>query len=654
MKIENLKIFKFTELKSSASPIKLKNCIYIAVLCSFILSLLFLAGFFSNIQLKLSDNLYGGKAPLDAIVIVAIDDKSLQEIGRWPWDREVFATTISNLNSSKTIGMDVAFFETSEQDELLGSVLSDKVVIPIEFTSFAKENGKIVGKRLLKPVSELSKAKTGYVNIVTDKDGVTRAVNMDISKEYENFAYVIYKLYWGKEAEETPSRFLVNFVGEPGSFKRYSLTDVYNNRIDASEFKNKLVFVGATSPDMHDDYFVPTSKGKAMPGVEIHANTVQTMINKDFLREQTKLSVILAMLIVSLFLAAVIYRFGMKITTVAVPIVFVGYLFFAIYVFNYGILMNLIYVPLSIVATYTFEVIYLYHGEKKERQKTLGAFSKYVSPAVVDELMKDPEKLKLGGARKEITVFFSDIRGFTTISEKLSPERLVHVLNEYLTAMTDIVMKHSGVLDKYIGDAIMAFWGAPMKQPNHAEMACSTSIDMIKKLDELKKKWAAEKFPEINIGIGLNTGHAVIGNMGSYERFDYTAMGDTINLGSRLEGLTKAYGVNIIASESTKRAVKDKFIFRKLDLVRVKGKDKPVTIYELICRKEEVTKEIEEKIKAYDAALKSYLSQKWDRAAAEFKKVDDFASKEFIKRCKVFKKTLPSKDWDGVWVMRSK
>jgi adenylate cyclase len=191
-----------------------------------------------------------------------------------------------------------------------------------------------------------------------------------------------------------------------------------------------------------------------------------------------------------------------------------------------------------------------------------------------------------------------------------------------------------------------------MKQPNHAEMACSTSVDMIKKLDELQKKWAAEKFPEINIGIGLNTGHAVIGNMGSYERFDYTAMGDTINLGSRLEGLTKAYGVNIIASESTKKAVKGKFIFRKLDLVRVKGKNKPITIYELVCRANE--KHDADKIKAYETGLKLYLERKWDKAAKEFEKTKDFAAKEFIKRCKEFKKNPPPKEWDGVWVMKTK
>lgn len=632
-------------------PIKPKNCIIIAVISTIILSLLLCAGLFSNIQLKLSDNLYGGKTPLNAIVIAAIDDKSLQEIGRWPWNRTVFAETIKNLDSAKTIGIDVAFFEKSRQDKEFGEALSEKVIIPVEFTSFAREKGRVIGKRMLKPVPGLENAKTGYVNIITDKDGVTRAVNMDISDEYENFAYLAYKHYWGKELEELPSRFLVNFAGEPGRFKYYSLTDVYNERIDSSEFDDKLVLIGATSPDMHDDYFVPTSKGKAMPGVEIHANTIQTMINKDFLKEQPNWSVILLMLAVSVLIALSIYKFGIKITTAVALMLAIGYLFLSIYLFEYGIIMNLVYVPLAVLLTYTGEVIYSYSAEKKERQKTLGAFSKYVSPAVVDELMKDPSKLKLGGARKEITVFFSDIRGFTTISEKLSPEKLVHILNEYLTAMTDIVMKHEGVVDKYIGDAIMAFWGAPLAQPKHAEMTCNTALDMLKKLEELQEKWKKEKFPEIRIGVGLNTGHAVIGNMGSYERFDYTAMGDTINLGSRLEGLTKAYGVNIIASESTKKAVKG-FVFRKLDLVRVKGKNKPIIIYELVCRANE--EHDAGKIKAYEKGLKLYLDKKWDKAIKEFEKAGDFAAKEFVKRCKEFKKNPPPKDWDGVWVMKSK
>jgi adenylate cyclase len=637
--------------------LKLKNCIILAVLCSFILSLFLYAGFFSNIQLKLSDNLYGGKKPLDAIVLVAIDDKSLQEIGRWPWNRETFAKAIEQLSEAKVIGMDVAFFETSdtEQDNMLGEAMrKTNVVIPIEYVSFAREDEKIIGKRMLKPIEALHDVKTGYVNIVTDTDGVTRAVNMDISGDHENFAYSIYKEYWKKEIDYKPSRFLVNFVGQPGSFKTYSITDVANSRIESSEFKNKLVLIGSTSPDMHDDYFVPTSKGKAMPGVEIHANTIQTLINKDFLKEQSMISVVIMILIVSLLIGFLLFKGGLKWITIISPILIVAYLFFAIYAFNYGWIMNIIYFPLAVVLVYMSETLYLYSTIKKEKQKTREAFGKYVSPAVITEIMDNPEKLKLGGTRKDITVFFSDIRGFTTISEKLKPEQLVHILNEYLTAMTDIIMKHYGVVDKFIGDAIMAFWGAPLEQPDHAKKACSTSIDMMKKLKELQKKWTSEKFPEIKIGIGLNTGPAVIGNMGSYQRFDYTAMGDTINLGSRLEGLTKQYGVGIIASETTKKAVGDRFVFRKLDLVRVKGKQKPITIYELICRKEELDKKTEERTAKYEKGLELYLDKKWDKAIKEFSALKDFASEEFVNRCKEFKKNPPPRTWSGIWIMRTK
>ena len=178
---------------------KTRNCLLIAIACALTLSLFFYSGVFSNIQLKLSDNLYGGKTPLDSIIIVAIDDKSLQEIGRWPWNRTIFAETIQKLNQSKTTAIDVAFFEETPEDKILGEALSEKTIIPIEYTSFAKENGRVIGKRFLKPAPGLEKAQTGYVNIVTDKDGVTRAVNMDISDEYENFAYITYKNYWKKE-----------------------------------------------------------------------------------------------------------------------------------------------------------------------------------------------------------------------------------------------------------------------------------------------------------------------------------------------------------------------------------------------------------------------------------------------------------------------
>jgi len=205
---------------------------------------------------------------------------------------------------------------------------------------------------------------------------------------------------------------------------------------------------------------------------------------------------------------------------------------------------------------------------------------------VIDNLIKNPDKINLGGEKRNITIFFSDIRGFTSISEKLEPEELVRLLNEYLTEMTSIIIKDEGLVDKYMGDAIMAFWGAPLDQPDHAEIACSSSLEMMDKLRALQKKWKKEGIPSFDIGIGLNSGDAIVGNMGSSTRFDYTAMGDNVNIASRLVGLNKTYDTNIIISENTYKIIKDKFKTRKLDTVKVKGKKKPIIIYELLSRKD--------------------------------------------------------------------
>lgn len=635
---------------------KLKYCFLISIVVSAVLSLFFLLGVFSNNQLQLSDHLYGGKESLDNLIILAIDDKSLQEIGRWPWDRDVIAKAISLLDDAKVIGIDVAFFEKSMDDSsLVEAVNRTNVVLPIEFTSFEKKGDLVKGKELLYPFKELAFAKKGYINIITDEDGITRSVNLDLSDSEKSFSEIIYKNLFNYDLKEKPQRFLINFAGPPGSFKYVSISDVINKRISGSEFKDKIILIGAVSPDLHDNYIVPTSKGKAMPGVEIHANIVQNFINDDVLRNISDVLVIILIFLFSLSISLSFYKFRIRISTMISIVFILFYIFSSIFLFSRGIILNLVYIPLSIVLTYFTMLAFFYSKEKKARKELKNAFSKYVSPAVVDEILENPETLKLGGIKKEITVFFSDIRSFTTISEKLSPEKLVHLLNEYLTAMTDIIMKHEGVVDKFIGDAIMAFWGAPLKQPDHAEKACLTSLDMIKSLECLNKKWQKEGFPEIRIGIGLNSGDAVIGNMGSYDRFDYTAMGDNINLGSRLESITKQYGVNIVISQATKDKIKNKgFITRKLDLVKVKGKNKPITIYELVCKEGDVLPEIKNKIEEYEKGLELYLQKKWKLAISCFKEVGDFASKEFLKRCEEFIKNPPEKDWDGVWVMKSK
>ena len=281
-----------------------------------------------------------------------------------------------------------------------------------------------------------------------------------------------------------------------------------------------------------------------------------------------------------------------------------------------------------------------------------------MSSSVVNEMLKDPEKLKLGGDKKELSVLFSDIRSFTTMSEGMTPEDLVHLLNEYLTVMTDIVFKYEGTLDKYIGDALMAVYGAPLDQPDHPQRACASALDMMEGLKVLNEKWIEEGKKPLDIGIGINTGPMMVGNMGSQQRFDYTVMGDAVNLGSRLEGANKAYKTHILISESTQKRVKDDFVCMELDSVRVKGKKLPVRIFELIGRKELPSRDMDA-IASFQKGLELYKSQQWDEAIEVFENVNTldqtlYAAQLYIQRCRDLKADPPGPDWDGVFTMTTK
>lgn len=325
---------------------------------------------------------------------------------------------------------------------------------------------------------------------------------------------------------------------------------------------------------------------------------------------------------------------------------------------HYNIWLNIVYPMLTMIAVYLCITIYRYVKEEREKKKIRGAFQYYLNASVINEMLKDPAKLTLGGDRKDLSVLFSDIRGFTTISEKLPPQALVALLNEYLTAMTNIVFKYDGLLDKYVGDMVMAVFGAPLDQPDHARRACLTALEMMDELHGMQKKWEAEGRPVLNIGIGINTGEMTVGNMGSEMRFDYTVIGNMVNLGSRLEGTNKEYGTNIIISEFTGNIVKDVMCCRELDWVRVKGKETPVRIYELLGEKKDESK-WKSFIEGFEEGLALYRAAKWDEAIASFQKVliirpDDKASHLYIERCKNFKEQPPTQPWDGVFTMTEK
>lgn len=306
---------------------------------------------------------------------------------------------------------------------------------------------------------------------------------------------------------------------------------------------------------------------------------------------------------------------------------------------------------------------YKYFTEERKKQELKGTFAKYVSPAIVDEILKDPGNIELGGKKVELTVMFSDVRGFTTISEKLDPRALSSLLNSYLTPMTDLVFETKGTLDKYMGDAIMAFWGAPIPLDDHPQRAATCALKMLKKLKVLQQEYANKGLPTIDIGIGLNTGDMSVGNMGSNTVRSYTVMGDSVNLGSRLEGINKEYGTRIIVSEFTQKRIAQDFITREVDWVRVKGKAQPVRIFELMGTKASGPLAPEAQLLAllpeFEKGFRLYHERKFDEAVVAFTaalntKPDDECSQLYIERCNEYLAEPPGNDWDGVYTMKTK
>ena len=645
---------------------KLAKTLLVSIFIAAIVSMLMPAGFLNTWESKISDAFYYPSSTLTDIIIVEIDDESIYKIGEWPFSRDYYATVIKNLNQSKVIGIDILLDLPREGDsELADALKTHNVVLAVEYQDLFSIDGEQYARNLLKPNTALGNAgedfKTGFINLNTDDDKVTRSFTPSIScnETHDLFSGVIVREITGVQPDLKNSRTLINFYAGPRGYKYVPFYDVYNNSENLPDFSSKIVLIGFTASGVDDTFMVPISD-KAMPGVEIHANLVQSILTRDYIYYQDDISAIGIVFLFALLTGLFLFRFKIHIATVFIAVIFITYFSLSLLLIfdNYGIIINILFPLFSISLVYVALVAIYYRTEEKSRKWITSIFGKYVSPVVIDNLIKNPDSIKLGGEKRNITLFFSDIRGFTPISERLDPEDLVRLLNEYLTEMTSIIIKDQGLVDKYMGDAIMAFWGAPLDQPDHAEMACSSSLEMIDKLRDLQKKWKKEDIPSFDIGIGLNSGEAIVGNMGSSNRFDYTAIGDNVNLASRMEGLNKIYGTNIIISGKTHKIIKENFETRKLDAVKVKGKKKPILIYELLSQKDRLSTKQKDFVRLYETGLELYFKKKWKPAIKSFhtalKLMDDKASHVFISRCREFLKNSPPKDWEGVWEMETK
>lgn len=557
---------------------KLLTCLLVSLVSFAVFSSLYLGGAFRTWQLSAGDALYPGGNPSREIVIVAVDDRSLQELGRWPWDRSLFAQALEKLQEAKVVGIDISFFEPSGQDQELQDALSSKVVLAAEYTSFSERDGKLYGEGLLKPV--FSGAETGAVNLFTDPDGVTRSFASPIEGEetLKGFSALVAEKYLNREVELPQERMLINFYGGPGSFRTYSFTDLVNSRLNES-FRGMAVLIGATSHDLHDEAYTPIARNRAMAGVEINANIVQTVILRDYIYRQDALSVIGAILALCILAGLMLYRFRLTISTALVAAMLLLYVLLSFWAFSSGVIMNLVHTVSSVILVYILVVVLFYVTEKSQRQWVTNIFGKYVSRHVASEILNTTTKdeVKLGGARREVTALFADIRGFTALSEKMEPEEVVDMLNHYMAAMADVIFKYDGTLDKFMGDCIMAFFNAPLDQPDHTLRAVRAALEMQEAAEKVSKK---EGMPLARYGIGINTGPAVVGNMGSESRLEYTVLGDSINLASRM--CSQAEAGQVVIPESTYKLVKGKVKARKLREVRVKGKEKPITVYQVL------------------------------------------------------------------------
>jgi adenylate cyclase len=473
---------------------------------------------------------------------------------------------------------------------------------------------------------------------------------------------------------------IVNFRGPNRTFPNVSMADVVNDsdtiEYDVIEagvekhykehksefFKDALVLVGITAQALYD--IRPRPFDSMAAGVENHASILDNLLNDDFLVRPTSdlvLWLILAILGLGLGYGWVVAKLDAKWGTVFALSTVGGLLYFdQVYLFNNrGIVFSGHLQALQLLLQYLSITALKYMNEENEKRFIRSAFDKYVSPAIIDTMLKDPRKLKLGGDKKELTVLFSDIRSFTELSERMDVKALTHFLNQYLGTMTDILQKNNGTLDKYIGDAVMGFWGAPIDLPNHASLAVRTAVDMITKLEELNVEFQKEYGLTIDIGIGINSGPVSVGNFGSNKVFEYTVIGDNVNLASRLEGVNKYYGTRIIISETTHDLLKpEEFLCREVDTVKVKGKQKPVKIYEVFPDTQAYAP-LKTVLKTFNEGLMHYYARQFEKALSFFQTVlqtkdGDRPTLELIERCRHYIVEPPEKNWDGSWEMHSK
>ncbi len=636
-----------------------KKGLYLTIVycCVLVISiLLYVFGIGNSWQEKITDRFFTKRQPQQNIVVLAIDDESIQKVGQWPWPREVFAKVLTNISNARVVGMDVNFTDasrlgSSDDDKLAQALKSFSKINPVVLPFQLEARGRVADKPLaiFEPYIEQT-----YANITVDGDGIARylTTNMD---DFESMSARIAALYPPERQIIFPSTFRIDYSGPEKTFLTIPIIDVINNKVPPHTLDKAIVLIGATAPDLHD--YVNTPFG-LMPGVEVHANAIENILNAHYLEPFSKVlgCILTAILdLIALILIVFVRRFFILLGSLIILLGGINIL--GISLFSYKIIFPNLYISLSFIVICILGILFQYVRESGEKKFIRKAFQRYLSAELVDQLVKNPEKLVLGGEKRRVSILFSDIRGFTTIAESMTPEVLTSFMSDYFNVVSDIVLDNRGILDKYIGDAIMAFWGAPLLNPNHTRDACTVALHMIENVKKQNELWKAKGLPAITIGIGVSSGDVVVGNMGSRKRFNYGIVGDEVNFTSRLEGLTKEYGVNCIVSEATKKDIESVsgMYTRELDIVRVKGKKEPKKIFELITK--DMTDVLKKQLDHFEKGRQHYAKGEWDAAILEFKEVldlgEDGPAKVFLERSINLKNNSPH-EWTGIYDFKTK
>ena len=681
----------------------------------------------------------------ERIVILDIDERSLGEIGRWPWGRNVMAEVVEKLFDRygvKLVGFDVVWAERDASsgidvlDSLARSQLKEvsafqsayarlredldfdgrfaaslrgrPVVLGYYFSQDERAvranaipepvlpKGSMGGRKLELtpwtgytgnlPIYVKNAAAAGHFNPLPDIDGVMRRVPMILEFEgayYESLALAMVRAYLGLQTGKPPqvepgfppqksaglewlkvgeltipvdetASALIPYRGKSGSFAYVSLSDVIKDRVPPERLKGRIALVGATAPALFDLRSTPVDS--VYPGVEIHANLIAGILDRDLKQKPRYVqgAEVVLLLVGGVALSLAIPMLSAAWATGAALLGFLLITGFNVLLWQYAdMVLPLAASILMTASLYTMNMAYGYFVESRSKRQFAELFGQYVPPELVDKMAEDPERYNMEPRSAELTILFSDVRGFTSISEALKPEELREYINEYLTTMSAIIRsEYRGTLDKYIGDAIMAFWGAPVDDPQHARNGVLAALEMQKECRALNERFSARGWPPLNIGVGVNSGRVRVGDMGSQVRRAYTAMGDAVNVASRLEGRTKGYGVGVLVGEATRAAVPD-VLFREVDRIKVKGKDEAVVIYEPLGLQSEVAKRMQEELRLWGQTLRSYRAQHWDQCDVNLLNLQRMNPacqlyRAYAERVADKRRNPPPPDWDGV------